>query len=290
MKTYLLLFSLFFLNFSFAQPYLPVLEENNEWSVAYWDFFAGGYVNVNSYNFVGEELINGKVYKVMYSDGVITTCRMREENGVIYSLDTSIGTESAMIDFNVQIGDVLTEGFYCPNAYGGTIATFEVINITSEFIAGETRKVIELEGFDDIGNPFGYFEYWVEGIGSLNGLAPYSYNWDFYNLLSCFKRDGTTYLFNNFSSCNPPLGIDDRILNKIILAPNPVLKTSVIQLPSELQIDTILIYDISGRLISEEKIFKDYTTINAMDYASGLYFYRVLSENTVIKTDRFIVN
>jgi hypothetical protein len=272
-----------------SQPYLPVLEENNEWSVAYWDFFAGGYVNVNNYNFIGEELINGKLYKIMYSDGVITTCRMREENGVIYSLDTSIGTESAMIDFNVQIGDVLTEGFYCPNSFGGTIATFEVINITSEFIAGETRKVIELEGFDDLGDPFGYLEYWVEGIGSLNGLAPFSYNWDFFNLLTCFKRDGTTYLFNDFNSCAPPLSIDDQVLGKIIIAPNPVMDISILKLPSELEIDQLRIYDITGRLISEENITKNYSTIKAMDYAAGLYFYQAISKNKVIKTNRFIV-
>ncbi|KAA3624037.1 MAG: T9SS C-terminal target domain-containing protein, partial [Flavobacterium sp.] len=51
----------------------------------------------------------------------------------------------------------------------------------------------------------------------------------------------------------------------------------------------IRVYDISGKLMSEEVITKDYTTINAMDYTAGLYFYQALSENTVIKADRFVV-
>jgi hypothetical protein len=258
--------------------------------VAYWDFFSGGYTNVDTFNFIGEEVIDGKTYKILYRDGAISTCRMREENGVIYSYDTSIGIENVMIDFNVEIGDMLIEGFYCPNGFGGTIASFEVINITTEFIAGENRKVIEIEGFDEVGDPFDYFEYWVEGIGSLNGLSPFSYNWDFYNLLTCFKEDGTTYLFNGFSSCTPPLGIDDQLLNEIILVPNPVLNISVLQLPKALGIDQLRIYDISGKLISEEIITKDYKHINATDYASGFYFYQVFRSNSVIKTDRFIVD
>ncbi|MBZ0328618.1 MAG: T9SS type A sorting domain-containing protein, partial [Altibacter sp.] len=49
------------------------------------------------------------------------------------------------------------------------------------------------------------------------------------------------------------------------------------------------IFNLSGGLVRDEEITKNHVTISSMDYASGLYFYQVFSENKLLKTEKFII-
>lgn len=288
MKKILLLVALLFSNFLYSQ-FIPTLEEDNEWSVAYSDYWSGGITNINKFTFFGEEVINGKTYKKLYNDGELSPCRLREENGIIYSYDANINNEKIMIDLNLEIGENVYEDYFCFGGGGGTIWEYRVVDINIEFIAGENRKVITIEGFDSDGQPFDYFEYWIEGIGSTKGLAPFGYNWDFDNLLTCFTKNGETTYFNGFTQCNPPLAINDFNENKIILYPNPVTDKSILQFSDDSPVDMIKVFYITGKLINEQTISEGHYFIDAIQYPSGLYFYQVFTENKLIKVDKFLV-
>jgi hypothetical protein len=106
--------------------------------------------------------------------------------------------------------------------------------------------------------------------------------------LICFTQNGNTYYFNGATSC--VLGIDDFYLNQIFVTPNPVINTSILQFPAEAAIDRLKIYNLSGKLIRDEIVSEKYFKINAMDYASGLYFYQVFSNNTLVKVANFIIH
>jgi len=269
---------------------IPTLNENNSWTIVHWSFWSGGYVGLDSIMILGEEIINGKTYKKIYRDGELTNCRLREENGVIFSFQEDLNDEKVMIDLNLEVGAILTEDYFCLGGGGGTLGSYHIIEVYTTFIAGANRKVITLEGYDIFGEPIGYFEQWIEGIGSTNGLVPFGYNYDFYSTMSCFSENNNVTYFNDFNQCDPPiLFIDKFNLNHIILYPNPVINKSILQLPIEAEIDQIKIYTISGQLIKTKNISSNNYIINSMDYENGLYFYQVYSKGLHIKTDKFIV-
>jgi len=276
------------LSTSYSQ-FIQTLEEGNEWNVAYSDYWSGGITNINKYTVLGEEEINGKTYKKVYRDGELTACRLREENGIIYSFDDNSDNEKIMINLNLEIDDIVDEDYFCFGGGGGTIWEYKVVEINTELIAGEDRKVLTIEGFDMAGDPFDYYEYWIEGIGSTKGLAPFGYNWDFDNHLTCFTSNGVTTYFNGFSQCNPPLSKEDFNKNTITLSPNPVINKSILKFPFEVGADRIRIFDFQGRLIKNEKILEDYYLFDAAQYPSGLFFYQLYSLERLIKTDKFLV-
>ena len=74
------------------------------------------------------------------------------------------------------------------------------------------------------------------------------------------------------------LSILENIKEQIVLYPNPVTNTSILQIPEALNIDSIKIFDFNGRLVKEFTIQNNNIAINAMDYASGLYFYQIYAE------------
>ena len=279
-----------------SQPYIPMLEEDNIWSVDFFsDPFGGGTTGIitDQISLSGTTTINGYNYISIFINGNEGSCLLREENGIVYRYDSYNNQDVIMYDFNLDVGDVfvfpdLMYTSFCSRMefYNGP-TEMEVIGISNEFIANETRKVIEFDYYSESGYPC----LWIEGIGSTLGFDPVGDIIDIgYAYLVCFTKNGMTYFFNNATSCdNTTLGLGDISYGKIDLYPNPVSTTSILQLPHNANIDQIKIFGISGRLVSEETVTANFITISNMDYSSGLYFYQILSGDNVLKTEMFIV-
>lgn len=272
-----------------------MLENDHSWSVdvVFCPFLGppDPFTTTFQLAIIGEEIVNGKTYKIIDSTpGTISGCLAREENGIVYKYNPTLNDEEVMYDFNLEMGDTFTmlDSPSCTlgDATPGTGAQLTVTNTFTEMIAGELRKIIEFSTA-----PYGE-EYWIEGIGSITGFEPYVEVLDStcWSKLACFTIDGTIYYFNNATACdNTTLHIEENLLEGIVLAPNPVQTVSILHLPHKMNIDQLRIYDLSGRLVSEERIVNDYAKIDAMKYASGFYFYQVLRQGLVISTERFIV-
>ncbi|MBT8275076.1 MAG: T9SS type A sorting domain-containing protein [Bacteroidia bacterium] len=297
MKRSFLFISFFILNISFAQPYLPMLLEDHVWNTDFYsDPFGGGPIQIiSAENYVaGETIINNMSYKSVYIDGVEGSCLVREDGGIVYRYDMDTSQEYIIYDFTLDVGDTFIIPQVMYNSFCASIEFYNgwdemtVTDRTTEFIAGVNRVVVS---FDYV-SEFGIDCKWIEGIGSNLGFDPVGDIIDIGSrYLVCFTKNGTTYFFNNATACdNTMLSVPQHLKNQVVLHPNPVQDISILQLPSELNINSLRIYNITGKLISEENLANDYVTINAMNYPSGLYFYQALSENTMIKTDRFIVN
>jgi hypothetical protein len=284
----ILYFLFFTLSFSYAQPYLPMLEADHIWSVDLYGIDGG--IRTDQIQIEGSEVFNGISYHKFSS--YESVCYAREENGIVYQYSGSTSnSEHIMYDFTLEINDFFT--FWWESclygiqpASGG--AEFQVTNIETQFIAGMDRKVIELK--DDATFPY-FTEYWIEGIGSLKGFDPHSELIDAgQTSLACFSVNGITYFFNGATACdNTALDINDFSSEEIILYPNPIINRSILQLPVEASIDRIIILDIHGRIIKAETLSKEYYTINSMNYRSGIYFYQVFNDRGLIKTGPFIV-
>lgn len=283
MKKLLLTFSILFSLNSFSQPYLPMLEEGNVWSV---DFQAmDGSIFLDQIEIVGETEINGVVYKELLFGLYGYNCLLREENGIVYHLNSPNDTEEIFYNFNLEVGDIFTYSFdvcaYSMPGNGGV--EYEVTSVDTQFIAGENRKVIELMAYNT--------EYWIEGIGSLSGVDPHSIYVDMGETkLVCFTKDGVTTFFNGATSCdNTIIGTENFDHKEIILYPNPIINISILKFPNTASVDKIKIYNLNGKLVKENIVRKDYHSLNGMDYRSGIYFYQLFSNGKIIKTEKFIV-
>jgi hypothetical protein len=253
-----------------------MLEEGNAWSVKYFDVFQS--TTYKQFN-LGENItINGIEYKMLLEDLSPLNCFVREENKRVFILDSS-GEEKVLLDFNLVVGDLFVpEYIFC---IPGPYLELEVISVYTDFIAGEDRRVIELE--DAFSS-----QLWIEGIGSSQGgIYIGESNIEGGSQLNCFSHNGETFLFNNAPTCL--LELDEYMKSQIILSPNPVTSISILELPSALSVDLIRIYDINGRLLKENTISKDYYSIKMIDFRPELYFYQIFSSSEHLKTGQFIV-
>lgn len=265
-----------------------MFEPDHIWSVDFYSIDGG--IRTDQIQIEGSEVFNGiSYYKFSSYESV---CFAREDNGIIYQYTAVSGDpEHIMYDFTLEVGDFYTFSYFSclygiQPASGGV--ELQVTNVENQFVAGMNRKVIQLQ--DDPTFPY-FTEFWIEGIGSLKGFDPHSELIDAgETAMACFTSNGTTYFFNGATSCdNTMLNINDFSTEEIILYPNPVTSTSILQLHSDLSVDFIRIYDINGCLVKEESISKNYFSIKMMDFRAGIYFYQVFSNNIQLKAEQFIV-
>jgi hypothetical protein len=260
-----------------------MLEEGNVWNTITYNYPEPVVITNETYEITGQQVIGGFNYFVLNG----FSCLLREENGKVYAY--SQGTEELLFDFTLEVGDeFIIDPTYSAICYSiGMLYTegdpITVSNVSTQFIAGNDRKVIELEYDGQL------VETWIEGIGTLNGFKPFGFtNIDGYSLLSCYSNNGVTYFFNDYTECL--LGVNDFYKDDISLLPNPVTQISTIKIPIKSEIELIRIFDIYGRMVKNEKIYSGYVNINANEFISGIYFYQLFSKDKMVKTDKFIVN
>ena len=111
-----------------------------------------------------------------------------------------------------------------------------------------------------------------------------------FTIIVCFTTNGETYFMFGATSCDNTLNTQDLMLSKLAVAPNPVIDKGILQIPEESGIDHIVIFDAYGRKLFNEAIETSNYTIDAEQYASGLYFYQVFSEGRLLKTASFVRN
>lgn len=275
-----------------AQDYIPMLQEDHRWGVHFDTDFSDGYFR--DLYIDGTEIINGNEYYKVWKGDMLTDCRWREENGIVYRLNFD-QSESMVINFNLEVDDRLFIDAYAANPcrLGANILidNLRVLSISTEFIAGENRLVLDLRAFHgDFPIIPDLRERWIEGIGSTRSITGGGYGHFKSPIhLACFKKNGVTTFFNDYTECENVLGTNTYYQKKISLLPNPITSTAILQFPAELGIDFIKVFDVSERLVKEVAITTDQITINNSEYASGLYFYQLFSENKIITSNKFII-
>ena len=306
MKSIVSFLALFLSVFTFSQEYIPMLQEGNAWSVdLHYNFFdpppnVPCCYTVSVQVSLGETIIiNGLEYTQIYSNNN-SSCLLREENGKVYKYDEAQQLDKVVFDFSLEAGDVfpLSGSVYEQFPYNISCASENFFSIVYENelhvssieylqMAGETRKVINFEE----GSWLPYS--WIEGIGNVTGFDLMAEAIDItdYSILSCFTNNGITYFMFGATSCdNTTLYVPESLQNQIILYPNPVTKISILQFPETLEISSLKIFNEAGKLLKEETISKKNSyTLEAMQYSSGLYFYKVFSKGRLLKSDAFIV-
>jgi hypothetical protein len=85
-----------------------------------------------------------------------------------------------------------------------------------------------------------------------------------------------------------PLGLEEDELSGILIYPNPVHERLIVSIPGERQATFALeIYRPDGRKVYESQIPEGATSLNILDYQTGLYILKVKGSSAVFVTKFF---
>ena len=106
-----------------------------------------------------------------------------------------------------------------------------------------------------------------------------------------FSIDQDKYYFDDIwvSADNLPTAVDKVFKLKIKSYPNPVRDKLTLVLPGEVNIASIMIYDISGKKVYQSNITnKGSVEINFGNYKSGVYIIKAVSEEGYMFTEKIM--
>lgn len=100
-----------------------------------------------------------------------------------------------------------------------------------------------------------------------------------------------TYISNPPISCIlTGMNLSELPESKTLLFPNPALKSTLLYTEfSSYDNAYIEVYDISGRLVSKEKVTENTHTINLENFQKGLYLVQVFNASTLVKSEKLVV-
>jgi hypothetical protein len=181
--------------------------------------------------------------------------------------------EILMYDFSLNIGDTI----HSNSPYGylkfptNTISDIDIIELENN----QFRRRFRL---NDSG------EYWIEGIGSTNGLFYPIYETliGTANDLLCYKQNDTTIYLNNpecdkcFCSLATSILESTKKSNILKIYPNPGTSEIFIEPPFEQGLSTIYIYNSNGNLIKAINASSFPLKLKIKDLPLGIYFIQVI--------------
>jgi hypothetical protein len=289
--------------FSRAQEeYHPFPTKNCIWT----EYYNSGHGYSIFHNFAlkdNDTIIKGKSYHKLYHsyDTIFTEDKLcgglREENKRVYyySIDSiknlnapiPIDTEIILYDFNLQLGDTITNDNY-------RIRRLDMLDIEKidYVIMGTELRMVYTFGWN------GYIllpEQWIEGIGCYRGLlsdvGDFPTN-DWNSFLVCFIRDGEVLYHEHFPNCfNTNTNIVQVLKNEsnIKIAPNPAGSTIKIELDKS-DYQKLIISDLSGQRIKQYQLKGIQTlSIERGNLPGGAYFFSVYDKKGEILTIKILL-
>ncbi|OQX78253.1 MAG: hypothetical protein B6D64_07145 [Bacteroidetes bacterium 4484_276] len=211
---------------------------------------------------------------------------LREESGIVYYIPPDL-SEGILYDFNLEVGDTAkVKNKFC----GDEEIPITVINIDTVEYFGISRKRWQLDSY---GWPE---EFWIEGIGSLNGPL-YTKYWycivcPVWELLCFHNNDTLEYIMPYETDCyQNTVGIEEITGEEnVLIRPNPVKKGNSIEIEINFNPVKIDIINSSGNLIRCLTSIQDrLVKIETNELKTGLYLIKVTDRENKIKTLKLII-
>ena len=181
-----------------------------------------------------------------------------------------------LYDYDLEVGDYFHDDTDHP------MQVTEVSTITD--LNGVARKKITFTflGLTDV------TEFWVEGIGSNRGFmnvgmweASPDSDGEMYHLLCYHEGNNVVFVNPEYNECNLPYGIEENLVeNDVNIYPNPASQEVNILINNGLNISSIEIIDLTGRvMLKSEKA----VGIDIGDLPEGQYFVKIIGETTIVR-------
>lgn len=311
---------LFFINVSFAQDYIPLIEQNKHHFVSSIES-AGWYNGYISFVMRGDTLIEEtsytKVYRQFFENDtplnfyyeppyelryeelfavVREDLVEREVHARLYDLeyinmllgwecdpDYEVGEEMLLYDFGQELGDTMQ---FCPKAtiYAGETLVLDTIYV--ENIQSEDRRVFGYRKAESIFEPDHYI---YEGLGGREGI--------FSQLYSLVADEGWYSLRNICIGTNEECGVVDLVStenvlplqNEISISPNPNHGSLQVSLSSLISRDGLFnITDLTGRIVYSESLKSGIYTCD-LDLPQGFYSASFQQKGEILWQEKLIV-
>jgi len=300
MKKLLLILTMCIATSAFAQNNFPTSNAIWNESVEYRNYCYGllGDTIINEvfysklYEFSDTILSVEKIHTKNYPNGYVGALRSEEQK--VFFKPTGNWTEPDILlyDFGAEVGDTvwhrarITNSLYFYN-FSYSEDAFSIINAVH---IEDGRKIFI--AWTQVNAYYQYYwdNLWIEGVGSNRGILrslgvmvviPH-YEIDPSNyVLHCFKHNDTVeYLDNpkcNQCFCSGQIGISNNKLefNHINIYPNPTKDLLNIEIQENVQIKSISIFSIDGKLIDNNNYFFDSKQLNIKRLQHGNYILRI---------------
>ncbi|MEZ4801056.1 MAG: T9SS type A sorting domain-containing protein [Flavobacteriales bacterium] len=280
---YTLIFALIFSLQSYS--YSPLLQGNQLWHQTYY----GWVMQYGDLTLGDPAIVLDVVYYPVYltyttsPDNPIFIGHLWEDevNELVYYRENE--TDHLLYNFNVAANDVISIWSY------GMETEIVITNVEMVTIDGEQRKKISYSQQE------WFTGYYIEGVGSNNGL--FDYAWaniaDAGQQLTCYY-EGTDLIWTNptFTGvCESIQQVSELDNVKIDIYPNPSTTEINLEIPSQISAEYIEITDVSGRLISREKVTSTgLIKIDISNFSKGNYFLNIITDSSKIVSTSFIKN
>jgi len=271
--------------------YHPLVQEGKVWSVlnAMWNFpippSPMGYYTYTTTQmaFFGDTIIGDITYNKLYTpikkdpvfpqDWSLISFMREDENKKVWHKRMN-KDEELLFDFSLEIGDTIV-GIYM-------IPPLIVEDITYQtMLDGKERKIFSFSTGGSI-----FPDYWIEGIGSNDGLLiPFGsmITGGFYKLLCLHEYNELIFFNEEYQTCyKSSVGIDTYD-NQINIYPNPAKNIIYIEDIDKLDVISISLINIYGQIIKQYDF--NTTQLDISDIISGIYFVKISTskENIVQK-------
>lgn len=270
MKSITLLTALFLSQLAFSQGFV---SENKRWHVKDEFWYD---TNTEIFKTEGDTIINAMTYKKLWSSFNDSTMinaglrgLLREETGIVYYRDLYYNLDKVLYNFNLEAGDTAnTYNDFC----GDWMAI--IMDVDTVDYYGIPRKRWTLEGWSG--------EYWIEGIGSTNGLLYsmlYECSADIYKeLICCHENDELIYMKEYEDECyQTNVGIDEGVDGgNLSVKPNPAVQGQSFVIQCDKGIVEVGVYNSAGVLVKH--LYCDYQktfSFSSGQLMPGLYLIRI---------------
>jgi hypothetical protein len=280
--------------------YHPFPDSNAVWSITY-DGYEASYCYDRLYFLSGDTMINGYNYHKLYYMGsvgftnpVTHFCGYWQYSTVqhyyggirqdtvlrkVFFVQKDSTYDTLLFDFSLQAGNVI------PYGINNFLISNYVESIDSIFIGTNYRKRFNIH------TPYGP-TYLIEGIGSANGLTEDLTKFESGGTLNCFSQDFLQIYPDTTSVCL--LFTDIKKINKrkdlINITPNPFSLSTELEMQNNTKECEFVLFDSYCKLVKEQKIISEKTTISRNDLPNGLYFYQLRQDNVLISSGKLVIN
>lgn len=263
------------------------ISSDKQWNVRLSGFPTSFSTEINVIN--GDSMVGMHVYqKIWTSFDSLATWHfqglLREESNTVYFIPPG-GSEGLLYDFNLTTGDTT----YVSNIFCGEVPIY-IIDVDTVEYFGTPRKRWHIGDSGYVG------EYWIEGIGSLNGLLYTNYSYciacPVWELLCYHENDTLKYIMPNETYCyQNSVGIGENNGEAgFSVSPNPVRKGHAISVETRSETYGISVINSAGQLIKTIYPGKDHkVSIATNNLEPGLYFIIVATDAKMMLRRKILV-
>lgn len=276
-----------------SQPFLPVLQENNEWSLmqAACDLSGGIRVWLQ-----GDSSLNGETYKKVWA----VNCGEPQLSGFLRE-DTNTGrlwfrqdgqsAEKFIMDLSLQQGDT----FYFDEAISSPseIAVEKVETIDGRRVVSFSREQANCITGEDLPIRF------IEGIGPSTGFFYPTFLFDGIPFLLACVHQGDSLLYQEAAVSGAGCDFDCITTDaketrqpavQLTVSPNPFTESTTITITGLSQRAVYFsLFEPSGRLLRQEQLLPPTAfELKRGALPAGLYFFRAESDGNILASGRVV--